>query len=600
MYIKKTRHPLANGTVKTQITLVESYRPGKGKPAKTRTVKDYGYLENQKDPEKFLADLQKVVDESRRSNRKLTITIDTNKLINDPSNRDLNYGPFIIRQIYDQLGIPGFIKSNRSSRAKYDLNAILCYLTGMRIIFPDSKRSTYMDIGHMFGFEASFDLQDIYLALDEICDLRFKLQQYLQEEIGRLMKVDTSYLYLDITNTYFETDFAKPGHLPMNGISKDHKTEPIVQQGLLLDSNGMPLYHECFPGNTSDSLMLRPMVEEVKTRKMVNGRIIVVADKGLNSSDNIEYLCNHGDGYVFSQVLKGKKGSRYHGKLFDESLYTVNNDGTYKWQLFEETFTGRDADGRKVERKQKVLLYWDKSDAERAKKKREEKVEKAVKALGNNVYTANSKYKERYLKVEPVDKKTGEVLQNVDTLKTIDQEKIDDDERFDGYFCLITSELDYDERRMRGVYHMLWMIENTFRTEKSDQGMRPIFVSTDDHIRAHFMIGHLATLITRLIQASMRENSISPERIQRVFQNCVLDRPSAGVVHLHEISGKKEFESFLNEEQIRCYTLKENGNDEVFEDFRKLSAALNFDIKKAFMRHEEFVKILMKVSLSLQ
>ena len=77
-------------------------------------------------------------------------------------------------------------------------------------------------------------------------------------------------------------------------------------------------------------------------------------------------------------------------------------------------------------------------------------------------------------------------------------------------------------------------------------------------------------------------------------------RPSAGVVHLHEISGKKEFESFLNEEQIRCYTLKENGNDEVFEDFRKLSAALNFDIKKAFMRHEEFVKILMKVSLSLQ
>ena len=600
MHIKKTKHTFADGSVKHQITLVESYRPGKGMNPRTRTIKDYGYLEDQEEPEKFLAELQNTVDEQRKSDQKISLSIDMDKLINDPSNRDLNYGSFIVKQIYDQLNIPAFISKHRKSKAKYNLNDILCYLTCMKIIFPDSKRATYMDIDHIFGMNANFNLQDVYLALDEICDLRVELQQHLQKETRRFFTVDTSYMFLDVTNTYFEKDFPIEGTLGQRGVSKDHKTEPIVQEGLLLDSNGLPLYHECFPGNTSDSLMLQPMVEKVKQHKMTNGRIIVVADKGLNSVPNIDYLCNRGDGYVFSQVLKGKKGNRFHKRLFDESLYTVSKDGKYKWQIFTETFEGHDSSGKKIERERKVLLYWSAAEAEVARKKREEKVKRAKKAIENNAYTIDHT-KEKYLKVEAVDQESGEILKDTATIKSIDQDKIDEDSKFDGFFCIITSELDYDEKKMREVYHMLWMIENTFRLEKTDQGMRPVYVRTDDHIRAHFMIGHLATLITRMIQFKMGgEDYLSAERIQRVFQNCVLDLPASGIVHLHEVSQKKEYESFMDEKNIRCYTLRETGNDEVFEDFIRVCDTLNFHLKKAYMRLEEFVKMIKKTFLPLQ
>ena len=364
VYIKKSRHKFANGSVKTQITLAESYRPGKGLPSKTRVLRDYGYLEDKADQAKFLLELQTMVEQSRKENQPFELFIDTNRKINDPANRDMNYGVLILRKLYEQLHIPEFIKAHRNSRAKYDLNEILCYLTCMKIIFPDSKRATYMNSKHIFGMDISFNLQDVYAALTEICALRFQLQRHLQRELSRLLKADKSYVYLDVTNTYMEVDFAREGALGQRGVSKDHRTEPIVQMGLLLDSNGMPLLHECFPGNTSDSLILQPMVEQVRKEGMTAERIIVVADKGLNSGKNIDYLCNDGNGYVFSQILKGKKGSLYQKRMLDESRYTVNADGSYKWQLFEEDYDGFDSDGKKVTRKRKVLIYWSKAEAE--------------------------------------------------------------------------------------------------------------------------------------------------------------------------------------------------------------------------------------------
>ena len=188
MHIKRTPHTFADGSIKTQITLVESYRPGKGMNPRTRTIRDFGYLEDREDPDKFLEDLKKMVEEQRLSSQKISLNIDMNKDINDPTNKDLNYGVYIVTQIYDQLHIKEFLRKHRNSKARYDLNAILSYLTCMRIVFPDSKRATYMDIDHIYGMEASFDLQDVYMALDEICDLRVELQKHLQTEVNKIKK----------------------------------------------------------------------------------------------------------------------------------------------------------------------------------------------------------------------------------------------------------------------------------------------------------------------------------------------------------------------------------------------------------------------------
>ena len=114
------------------------------------------------------------------------------------------------------------------------------------------------------------------------------------------------------------------------------------------------------------------------------------------------------------------------------------------------------------------------------------------------------------------------------------------------------------------------------------------------------MIGHLASLMTRLIQYAMGKQCISPERIQRVFQNCILDVPASGVIHLHEVSQKKEYETFLNDKNILTYSLKETGNDEVFEDFKSIGKALSFELRKAYMRQEEFTRLIARSRLSLQ
>ena len=172
-----------------------------------------------------------------------------------------------------------------------------------------------------------FHLADIYRALDEIAELKDELETFQNRQIAELLPREASCLYLDATNYYFETDFALEDHLPLKGVSKEHRLSPIVQMGLILDSNGLPIFSEAFSGNTSDCKMLIPMLKKAVESGNFS-RCIVVADKGLNTSENIDYLVNHGHGYVFSQILRGKKGKRYEDALFSEEGYVVNADGT--------------------------------------------------------------------------------------------------------------------------------------------------------------------------------------------------------------------------------------------------------------------------------
>lgn len=598
MYIRKSKHKHADGSIWTQIQIVEGYRPDKNSSPRQRIIRDCGYLENQKDPEEFLEDLKKEVEAMNQEKSLPPLTIDKTKKINDISNRDYNYGPYLIDRIYEQLGITKMLDKIRNSKAKYSLDEIFRYLIAMRITWPDSKRGSYMDSKHIYGMKTSFTLPQIYRSLDEICKYREEIQDYLHEWIDQKLPCDKSYVYLDTTNFYFETDYPKSETaLGQRGVSKEHRVSPIVQMGCVLNANGFPIAHECFQGNTADSLILKPMIKSVLKRKRLGEKIIVVADKGLNSGANIDYLINSGNGFVFSQIIRGKKGKRYHEALFDENGYTTNEAGTYKWKLFEEEYQGTDSKKNKVIRKRKVLLYWDQKNAERDRNKRKQKVLRAEKSLQNNVYSADHS-KDKYIKTIAYDKETGEVLEP-GKIASINQELIDEEAKFDGYSCIITSELDYDEKQIRHVYHNLWEIENSFRIEKTDLDTRPIFLQTDDHIRAHFVICHIALFIMRLLQWSMGNNSVSPERIQRVLQNCVLDIPAAGLVHLHEVSGKIEYSSYVDDSGGRMYTLKPTGKDEVTEDFNSLCNAIGFSVDLAYERLEVFTKKRNRIALTL-
>jgi len=400
-----------------------------------------------------------------------------------------------------------------------------------------------------------------------------------------------------VTNYFFEIDFPDgDDDLRKKGVSKEHRVDPIVAMGLFMDSNGLPVSMSIFPGNTSDSLTLQPTMKDVKESYGL-GRLIVVADKGLNSSKNIDTIVSNGDGFVFSQILKGKKGQRYSDKLFDESGWASNEGGTYKYKLFEEEYEGKDKDGKKEIRTRKVLLYWSKAEADMAKRKREEKLEKAERSVKNNAYGIKKGFEE-YTKEDIVDTETGEILENTKKLRSVDLEKAEKDAMYDGYFCIITSELDYDERKIRQTYGGLWRIEQSFRIMKTDLYARPVFVSKNEHIRAHFLICFVGLLVIRIIQYRMGEKALSAERIARALGAATCKVLKGGIIQLDDVGGAIAFQKVRNKKGEIVETLAYSDGDEIALDYKAIQDTFGTNFYNIYPRQEVFNKFLKNITVA--
>jgi transposase len=458
------------GKTLTWVGVVEGYRPSPGASPKQRTIKSFGYLEDQEDPDVFMAMVEDFNKSYKDKNETLKIEADGTAKMYSEENRRQNYGYRYLASVYEKLGIDEFINGQmgiKGFQGSYSPSEIFKFLVLTRILNPDSKRATCQMKDGFYGMQPDFTLQDVYRSLDVFTGLETGLQRHINEKVKRTIGRDLSHAFYDVTNYFFEIDFPDGEEdIRKRGVSKEHRVDPIAAMGLFMDSNGLPVSMSIFPGNTSESITLQPSMKDVKESYGL-GRLVVVADKGLNSSRNINELVNTGDGFIFSQILKGKKGQRYHNQLFDAGGWVANKDGTYKHKLIDEEYIGTDADGKKQTRIRKVLFYWSKADADMAKRKRDEKLEKAARSVKNNVYSIK-KGVDEYTKENVVDKETGEILENTIKRRSIDVEKAERDALFDGYFCIITSELNYDERQIRKAYHGLWRIEQAFRIMKSD------------------------------------------------------------------------------------------------------------------------------------
>lgn len=584
------------GVIKTHIRVVEGYRPGPGMPTKQRTIRSFGYLEDQADPKAFMA-MVKEFDANFKNDVPLRIEVASNALMYGEENRRQNYGYKFLEAIYNLLEINSFIKDYEKAhrfRGEYSLDDIFKFLVLARILRPDSKRASCQMKDGFYGMRTDFTLPEVYRSLDYFADFEVELQRHLNERVKETIGRDLSYAFYDVTNYFFEIDFPNgEDDLRKKGVSKEHHTDPIVAMGLFMDSNGLPVNMSIFPGNTSDSLTLQPTMKDVKESYGL-GRLIVVADKGLNSSKNIDVIVNNGDGFVFSQILKGKKGQRYNEKLFDKSGWTSNESDTYRYRLFEEEYEGKDRDGKKEIRIRKVLLYWSKAEADMARRKREEKLEKAARSVKNNAYSIK-KGVDEYTKEDIVDMETGEVLENTKKLRSVDLEKAEQDAMYDGYFCIITSELDYDERRMRQVYGGLWQIEQSFRIMKTDLYARPVFVSKNEHIRAHFLICFVALLVIRIIQHRMGKKALSAERIARALGAATCQVLKGGIIHLDDVGGAIAFQKALNKKGEIVDTLAYSDSDEIALDYKAIQDTFGTDFYNIYPRREVFNKFLKNI-----
>jgi len=597
--IKMDKRVNAYGVLRTQVRVVEGYRPGPGLPTKQRTIRDFGCLEDQEDPTAFMARVKEFNANYKTENAPLRIEAATTARMYCEENRRQNYGYKFCEAVYDLLQVNSFIKGYETEnrlRGEYSLGDIFKFLVLARIFHPDSKRASFQIKNGFYGMRTDFTLPDVYRALTHFAGFEVELQRHLNERVKESIGRDLSYAFYDVTNYFFEIDFpAGEDDLRKRGVSKEHRTSPITAMGLFTDSNGLPVSMSLFPGNTSDSLTLQPTMKDVKASYGL-GRLVVVADKGLNTSNNIDTIVSNGDGFVFSQILRGKKGQRYNEKLLEPSGWTSNADATYRYKLFTEEYEGKDKTGKKELRTRKVLLYWRKAEADMAGLKREEKLNRAARYVKNNAYSIK-KGVDEYTKENIIDKETGEVLENTKKLRSVDWEKAEKDAMYDGYFCIITSELGYDERKMRQVYGGLWRIEQSFRILKTDLYARPVFVNKNEHIRAHFLICFVALLVIRILQHRMGEKTLSTERIARALNAATCRVLKGGIIHLDDVGGAIAFHKTRNKQGEIVEALAYSDQDEIALDYKALQDMFGTDFYSMYSRQEVFNKFLKKLSL---
>ena len=367
-----------------------------------------------------------------------------------------------------------------------------------------------------FPRKCPFPLDDVYRALTYLDERRGGLVAHANASLEAARGPrDARVLYYDVTNYYFE---AEDG-FRMRGVSKEHRPSPIVQMGLFLDADGLPLDYALFPGNVSDVSTLVPAMEGAGVRFGPGSpeRVVVVADRGLNSSANIARCVLDGNGYVFSQGVRGDDRELKSWVLSEEG-YAANAAGTWKVKsrIGERAVyvTGEDGRRRRVMVPVKQVAFWSRDFAERSRAERAKVVEKSLRAIERgDAARAYERSSSRYARPVPVDPGTGEVGA---TAWVLDEARIEEDARCDGYYCIVTSEQGMADGEVIEAYRGLWRIEESFRVVKGEMDARSVYLSTEAHIRAHFLVCFIALLVMRLMQ----------DDVERLTGS----RPSAGAV----------------------------------------------------------------------
>jgi transposase len=440
------------------------------------------------------------------------------------TDRILNYGMLVLCKLYHELEIDYFVNNRRRyTKASFNHNTILQTLVYGRILFPESKLGTWRKRTRLIG-DTNFSEDDVYRSLPFFSKHKSALMRHLHQRVSEQYNRDTTLMYYDVTNYYWESDVED--ELRARGVSKERRKEPIVQMGLLLDSDGLPVTYEIFRGNTNDCLTLTAIMAEV-SENLGGGSVIYVADKAMLSGENrAEIIINQG-GYVFSSSVRGSGTTdATRSWILDESDYVVMDGGNYMYKSrlqpvsiwIKELKTGK---RKSITINEVQVAFWSRKYQERARHERNKAIENALQyGTPLNSHGAN-----KYFGKEAYDSKSGEILPNVELSRYLDNDKVVADELLDGYYLICSNVIGIQEgeaaftgstrfrkdnllelnrpvgpRDIIDMYRGLWKIEESFKITKSQLRARPAFVRTKESIDAHFLTCFLALLLLRLIE----------------------------------------------------------------------------------------------------
>jgi len=506
MFLKK--NPTSNGRIR--LSIVDGYYDKSTKKTKHKVIESLGFLDElakqYNDPidhfNKRVALLNK---EKQEQNAPINFTFyDSDRLCVGDDFRK-NFGYVALSKIYHELGINTFlINRQRHTKEVYDANTIMKMLVYSRLIAPSSKKSSF-DNREMFFEKTDYSLDDVYRCLSFFNKHKNNLQIWLNDKIKENYGRDTSLIYYDVTNYYFESD--EQDDFKRKGVSKEHRPNPIIQMGLFMDNNGLPITYELFSGNTNDCLTYRPNFGRIK-KEFDLGKVISVADKGMTTGDNIWYTINtpSKDGYVFSMSVRGADKEMKAFVLKENGYEWLSKEYKRKSRRYPRTIQVTSNSGKKLKKTvhEKQVVFWSEKYAKRAKTDRAAAIAKAQDLAKNpGSYTRATSYgAAKYVKKIDYDKDTGEIL-TASSILELDEEKLREEEALDGYYVLLTSEMDKSDDEIIDIYRGLWRIEESFKVTKSELEARPVYVWTRDHIEAHFLTCFVALTIARILEMKL-------------------------------------------------------------------------------------------------
>lgn len=559
---------------KTYLSIVDGYRVD-GK-VKQKVYKKIGYLEDlEKQFDDPISHFKKEVEILKKQFiSKITTTFDINQ-DNTFEDDTFNIGYAYLKAIFKELDINSVLKNKQySSNIKYSLSRACELLTYSRILDPGSIKYTYEHKNQFFEpFDLSLD--DLYRCLNPLLDCKEDIFKTIWKNTKEEYHRDASTSYYDCTNYYFEIEYddediknedgeiIKKG-LRKRGPEKNHRPDPIVEMGLLLDKQGFPISYNLFSGNTSEKETLIPEIHNIKRRHNID-KVIVVADRGLNCSDNMIKMAGidldkeNRDGYIYGQSVRGAdqefknwilSGDYKIDKIIDDEgneIIFKHKSRIYPKKMYiTRDDKGLTKSGNKKKQSitvdQKQMVYYSQKYADKQKRDRQMVIEKAKDLIKNpGAYTRATSYGAAgYINNIKFDKETG-VVSNGSEL-SLNIEKITEDEKLDGYYSIVTSEENLSDLELRNIYKGLSKIEETFKITKSEFNARPINVRLEDHIEAHFLICFIALVIIRILQDKINNKYT----IKNLLENMKKFKCTHETGNLYKFIGYKPEIQYLN------------------------------------------------------
>lgn len=522
-YIHFMRYFLKKSTPSKKGLYLQIYRtnyvPGKGN--QNKSFKALGYVSDLKekgidDPIRYALEM---IDELNK-NHKLLLE----KQIGQSSTLK-NVGFFLPKAMFDLLNMDRHLNIVASSyKSHYVFSEFFRTLTYAQIVGPGSKQYLFDRIIPSLYSVKQYSYDQILDGLNFIGSDFHKYIEILNYHIAKNYKRNLNIGLFDCTNYYFEID--DEDEYRRKGPSKENRHDPILGQSLLLDGDMIPLDMELYPGNQSEKPYLRTRIEDMKNRNEVNGRIIQIADKGLNCARNIYSAVKEAnDGYIFSKSVHGKNLSD-----IEKKWVLLVDDDTNKWTEIRDEFGSLkyrykeciddfdykckinpdDTKEIKFTVKEKRIVTFNPSLA----RKQKAEIRKMVDRLINKIHYKEAVREELGDAVKYVNlKATTQDGEKVKIATSLNQEKIDEDLSFAGYNLLVTSEVNADAKDIYNAYHNLWRIEHSFRVMKTQLEARPAYVSTKETIFGHFLIVYVALVIMRLIELKIFNDEIPIEQL---------------------------------------------------------------------------------------